>query len=207
MIKKIIILANLLVLLISVRAVAQMRELTFSEKIENATYIFEGKVIHKKCFWNTPHTLIFTSNTIEVYKIFKGNITTSEVEIITEGGEMDYQIQASSHELTLDSGNVGVFFAEPTLVTDPQIKESKIHVWKVYGSTQGFIKYDLLEKTASDPFKKYTNIPDEVYKVIKDKTGKSFREVKSFNIDKQNGTKSKKERTWLRCCKKKKAKS
>lgn len=204
MIKKIIILANLFVLLISVRAFAQMRELTFFEKTENATDIFEGKVIRKKCFWNTPHTLIFTSNTIEVYKIFKGNITTSEVEIITEGGEIDYQIQASSHELNLDLGNVGVFFAEPTLVTDPQIKESSIPVLKVYGSTQGFIKYDLLEKTASDPFKKYTNIPDEVYKAIMDKTGKPFREVKSFNMDNPNGTKSKKERTWFRCCKKKK---
>lgn len=204
MIKKIIIFSNLLLLLISGQAVAQMRELTFSEKSEKATDIFEGKVIRKKCFWNTPHTLIFTSNTIEVYKVFKGNITTSEVEIITDGGEIDYQIQTSSHELNLDSGNIGVFFAEPTLVTDPQIKESKIPVLKVYGSMQGFIKYDLLDKTASDPFKKYTNIPNEVYKAITDKTGKPFREIKSFNIDNANGTNSKKERTWFRCCKKKK---
>lgn len=204
MIKKIIILANLLVLLISVPAIAQMRALTFSEKIENATDVFEGKVIRKTCFWDAQHSRIHTSNTIEVYKIFKGNITTSEVEIITEGGQVGDEIHTTSHALELKEGSVGIFMVEPSTVVNPQTQENKIPIFRTYGGTQGFIKYDLLEKTASDPFKKYTNITDEVYKAITDKTGQAFREIKFFSIDNPNGTKSKKKRTWFSCCKKKK---
>ena len=36
--------------------------------------IAEGKVIEKKSFWNNEHTMIYTANTIEVYKLFKGNL-------------------------------------------------------------------------------------------------------------------------------------
>lgn len=203
MIKKIIVFTNLFVLLVIGQAFSQMRPLTFSEKIENASAIFEGKVIRKACFWNVQHTRIYTSNTIEVYKVFKGDITSSNVEIITEGGEIDYQIHTSSHELELKEGSVGVFMTEPSTVTNPQIKENIIPVFRVYGGTQGFIKYDLLEKTASDPFQKYISIQDQVYKVITDKMGQEYRVIKSFSVDDQSGTNSKKERCRWKCCKKK----
>ena len=199
MIKKIIIYSNLLILLISGNAFAQMTELPFAQKIENSSDIFEGKVIRKASYWNEKHTLILTSNTIEVYKVFKGNIATSEVDILTDGGQVGYDIQGSESSIVLKEGDIGVF-----MVNTSTFNENKILFFRTYGDWQGFIKYDLLEKTASDPFKKYNNIPDGVYKAITDKTGQAFREIKSFNIDNPNGTKSKKERTWFRCCKKKK---
>lgn len=204
MIKKIVVLIAFLVLIASGGAFAQMRELTFSEKVENAEAIFEGKVIRKTSFWNAGHTRIYTSNTIEVYKVFKGNITTSEVEIVTEGGQIGDEMHSSSHELNLKEGSIGIFMVETSTVINPQTIENKIPVFLVYGGPQGFIKYDLLEKTASDPFKKYNTIPEDVYKVITDKTGQSYRVIKYFSIDKPNEQKPEKECRWFKCCKKKK---
>ncbi len=199
-IKKIFFLFNIIVFLINERSFAQMAELPFSQKVEHSSDIFEGKVIHKNSFWNTQHTLMFTSNTIEVYKVFKGNIIASEVEIVTEGGNIGDEIQGSESSLYLNEGYIGIFMAEPSTVANPQTKENKIPVLRAYGSAQGFIKYDLLEKTAADPFKKYNNIQDDLYKAITDKTGQSFQIIKPFSID---GVNSKKGCCWFKCCKKK----
>lgn len=198
-IKKIIVFGNLLILLVSGQAFAQMRELTFSEKIEHSSDIFEGKVIRKTSYWNEAHTLILTTNTLEVYKVFKGNIATSEVDILTDGGQVGYDIQGSESSIVLKEGDIGIFMVNASIV-----KENNILFFRTYGDSQGFIKYDLLEKTASDPFKKYNNIPVEVYKAITDKTGQAFREIKVFNIDKPTEPDSKKKCCWFKFCKKKK---
>jgi hypothetical protein len=56
-------------------AQAQLYKVDFDEKIQKASLIIEGKVIAKKSFWNDKHTMIFTANKVEVYKLFKGAIT------------------------------------------------------------------------------------------------------------------------------------
>jgi archaellum component FlaF (FlaF/FlaG flagellin family) len=60
-------------------------EVSMQEQIENADIIIEGKVVSKVSYWNSQQTNIFTINTVEVYKIFKGN-SASQIEIITPGG-------------------------------------------------------------------------------------------------------------------------
>ena len=61
-------------------------EVPLSARVQQAEAVFEGKVIAKKSFWNKQHTYIYTANTVEVYKIFKGNFTATQTEIITPGG-------------------------------------------------------------------------------------------------------------------------
>lgn len=201
MIKKIILFINLFVLLISVQAFSQMRELTFSEKIENSKLVFEGKVIRKTSSWNEEHTLIYTSNTIEIYKIFKGNIVSSQIDILTEGGQVENEIQEATSSLELKEGDIGVFMVEEaSSVIKPQVIRK---FFRAYGGPQGFIKYDLLEKTASDPFKKYNTIQNDVYKAITDKTGQSYKVIKPFSIDEPNSTTTKKRCCWFKCCRKK----
>ncbi len=201
MIKKTVVFITFLILLISVQAFAQMRELTLSEKIANATAIFEGKVIRKTSSWNAEHTLIYTFNTIEVYKIFKGNPSTLEIGIITEGGQVGDEIQEATSSLDLKEGDIGIFMVE--LVSHAEKNGAVLKFFRVYGGPQGFIKYDLLEKTASDPFKKYTSIQNDVYKAITDKTGQSYKVIKPFNIDESKDTTTKKRKCRFKCCRKK----
>ena len=203
MIKKIVLFSNIFILWIAGSAFAQLTELPFSQKVENATDIFEGKVIRKTCFWNAGHTLIFTANTIEVYKVFKGNIISPEVEIITEGGNIENDMQDTESSLHLDISNIGVFMAEPTAIFNPQTKENKMPIFRTYGGIQGFIKYDLSDNTASDSFRKFQNIQEDVYKEIENNTKQSYNIVKPFSTDNPTGSSCTKESFWTRHFKKK----
>jgi hypothetical protein len=49
-----------------------MFEVPLSEQITNSSQIVEGKVISKNSLWDINRQNIYTINTIEVYKSFKG---------------------------------------------------------------------------------------------------------------------------------------
>ena len=55
-------------------------------RVRESVHVVEGKVVAQTFYWNAARTLIFTSTTIEVYKIFKGN-AGSTIVIETMGGE------------------------------------------------------------------------------------------------------------------------
>jgi hypothetical protein len=151
------------------------------EKIRNSTIIAEGKVISKKSFWNTQHSMIFTSNQVEVYKLFKGSLQKNTINIITVGGAVDNLVVQASHQLTLELGEIGVFFCKKNNTTAQNLNEP---VYDVYSSSQGFLKYDLSSKIATSPFEKYDDIEKQVYHELHQKTGRSI-EVKntSFSVD------------------------
>ena len=65
---------------------AQMVEVSFAEKMQNATLVVEAKVIQKQAYWNDENSSIFTANEIEIYKVFKGQIPSGTHQIITQGG-------------------------------------------------------------------------------------------------------------------------
>src|SRR4051794_14469350 len=74
-------------------------KVSMEEKISQSSLIVEGKVVEKKSFWNAQHSMIYTSNQVEVYKVFKGTLQKNTIEVITVGGVVDnYCIQAS-HQL------------------------------------------------------------------------------------------------------------
>src|ERR1041385_2881273 len=85
-------------------------EVPLSERVQKAEAVFEGKVIAKKSFWNKQHTYIYTANTVEVYKIFKGNFTVTQTEIITPGGVVGGKAIVAEPALKLSNGETGIFF-------------------------------------------------------------------------------------------------
>lgn len=89
---------------------------SIEEKITNSTNIIEGKVVSKTSFWNANHTFIFTSNKIKVYKIFKGGMTADYVEVLTQGGSIGNLTIEASDLLSLQEGNIGVFFLYPNVL-------------------------------------------------------------------------------------------
>ena len=46
---------------------------SLDQKIINAHYIFEGKVISSESFWGNNHSKIYTAYEIDIYKVFKGS--------------------------------------------------------------------------------------------------------------------------------------
>lgn len=115
-----------------------------SERINNSTYIFEGHIIRTNSYWTQDSTYIYTSSTIEIYKIFKGNIDCGTVEVITEGGQVGDKSLSISHNLILKKGMKGIFLTNTTQhelpSTDfyPETDTNKLDI--PYG-LQGYIKY------------------------------------------------------------------
>lgn len=155
------------------------------EKAQNSTLIVEGRVVSQTSFWNASHTMIYTSNKIHLYKIFKGETSQTEIEVLTHGGTIGFQAVHASDLLELQTGDIGVFFCFPNQAgfMDPTTGRQ---IFDVYASAQGFFKYDLISGKASDPFITYNNITDQFYAELKTLSGRTFTVVdKSFSAQKK----------------------
>ena len=71
-------------------------------------YIFEGTVT-SQCTYNDSRGIIYTSNIINITKIFKGGLTCGTVNIITIGGTFNGNTLTVSHTAQFNVGGAGVF--------------------------------------------------------------------------------------------------
>lgn len=157
-------------------------EVPISDRIQMSTIIIEGRVISNFSFWDSEKRRIYTSNKVEIFKLFKGTLTTTEVEIITEGGIVGNEMLIPSSLLRLKQGDIGIFICSPSSIEiPPEFQKKESIVLDVVASMQGFIKYDLHTLAASDVFNNYPNIKD-VYKHITKLTNKNFLTVKKVDI-------------------------
>ena len=144
-----------------------MRPISLNDRANASSLIVEGKVISKHSSWNSLHNMIYTTNTVEVYKIFKGNVTTTSVEIITAGGIVGLDKIVADPSLHLNIGDVVVFTCENLSHIKGNVASmSGLPQYEAYASAQGFVKYDLNTQTASDVFTKYANIETEIYNTV-----------------------------------------
>jgi len=149
-------------------------QVPLDRKISNSTLIIEGKVTNQTSFWNASHSMIYTANEITIYKLFKGTIATQQIEVVTVGGQVANEMVYASDLIKLRKNDIGIFFLQPG---ESGLK-SPIPggtLFKIYSSGQGFLKYNLSDKTAAAPFVKY-RIIDELYDVLQKKTGRSFED-------------------------------
>lgn len=179
--RRVVVLSCMFFILVVGQMFAQcnMYELSLSQKVEKASAIFEGRVKSKHCFWNAQHSLIFTSNIVEVYKIFKGNVGNSEVAIITEGGMVGDEMHTIEPNVNLNIGDVGIFMALPTTITDT----SNVPSFMCYGNTQGFFKYDPITKSATVPFRRYDDIQNDLYATIIHLIGATINVIQPFDLN------------------------
>ena len=100
-------------LIMSSRATfAQMVEVSFTEKMQEATLVVEAKVLQKQAYWNDANSRIYTANEIEIYKVFKGQLPSGTHQIITQGGTVGNDRLVVCPSLQLSVGEIGVFLLE-----------------------------------------------------------------------------------------------
>src|SRR4029079_12496433 len=110
---------------------------------------------------------------ITIYKLFKGTIATQQIEVVTVGGQVANEMVYASDLIKLRKNEIGIFFLQPG---EAGLK-SPIPggtLFKIYSSGQGFLKYNLSDKTAAAPFVKY-RIIDELYDVLQKKQDAPLR--------------------------------
>jgi hypothetical protein len=185
-------LLNLLcVLLTSNALIAQimLKEVSLEQQIEKSSLVIEGKVLSKKSSWDSNHEKIFTINTVEVYKVFKGEPLTT-LEIITLGGVVGYEAQVVNPSLKLNQGDIGVF----TLYNDYTAIESKGVVsknrFKPFGSLQGFYKYNIENDEVFNQFNSKKGIVSHFYQDIKNFTNTNYIELSRFEIQNKSENKT-----------------
>jgi hypothetical protein len=157
--KRILLLSQLLLASFAVNA--QLVPLSLENRIVNSDVVFEGKVISKTAAWDAQRKHIYTTNLISVYKVFKGEISSSMVEVQTIGGTVGNDREDVSYGLKLNEGSIGIF----TCVENPVKRKTSTSLTqlKVYSEIQGFIRYDLKTGSARDVFKEYNKVTEDIY--------------------------------------------
>ncbi len=138
--------------------------ISLTQRVTNSNIIVEGSVISKKSFWNAAHNFIYTSNLIQVKQVLKGTLSSSFIEIITAGGEIEDRRITAEPSLKLNGEQEGVFMINFKTAAS----QFGYNTFDVYSDEQGFIKFDTKENSASDPFNTYDDINTDLYKAIGD---------------------------------------
>ncbi len=152
---------------------------SLEKRINKSTLVIEGKVISKEGVWNKDKGNIYTINTVEVYKIFKGSITAGEVRFITLGGTVGLDMVIANPSLELNPNETGVFL----LKENPIELENQSAAFMPTASTQSFIKYNLRDVIAFDRAQNYTSINNDLYEEIKSTTKENFEIVEDFDAE------------------------
>ena len=159
-------------------------EISLQKQIEASSLVVEGKVISKQSFWDANHHNIYTTNTVEVYKVFKG-LRVETIEVITPGGTVGLNAESVSPSLKLRKGDIGVFMLYDNNITFSAKDESANMRFKPYSSVQGFYRYNTATNIVVNPFTQRQGISDSFYKQIKSFTKSNYIKVSQFDIEKK----------------------
>ncbi len=135
---------------------------SLTERVNSSNIIIQGSVISKKSFWNTAHNYIHTSNLVQVKQVLKGTLSSSFIEVITTGGEIEDRRITAEPSLKLNDEQEGVFMVN----FKNTASQFGYNTFEVYADEQGFIKFDTKENSARDPFTTYADINEDLYKAI-----------------------------------------
>lgn len=166
----------------------QLYEVSLDEKIQKSSLIVEGKVIESKCYRVDDET-IYTAHKIKVSALLKGEYLDEYLTITTWGGEIEGELQTWTHLLTLNKGERGIFFLEPTRV--PAIKDMDYpESFDVYAASQGFVQFVQNEAKAwvgHEPFHTYSDIPSDLFAYIGRQTGQKMTLFGDGGDEKRSG--------------------
>ncbi|GAA4002755.1 hypothetical protein GCM10022408_12770 [Hymenobacter fastidiosus] len=157
---------------------------------QQAALVVEGEVLSADGFWDTPHQHIYTAHRLRVFTAFKGG-ASSEITVVTEGGNVGEDWQELSNTLRLTIGEQGIFFLRQAVW--PGLPPAAAPAWAVYGSQQGFIRFDLVTLTAAEPFRTYPAIDKGFYATISAQTGQAPRNLapnQALNEARQRNTRA-----------------
>ena len=152
----------------------------FERRASISDVVVEGEIIEKQSFWNANKSRIFTSNKIEITKIFKGIHTSATVEFLTVGGVIDNQFQYETHSFQFGIGQSGIFFLQNFTNENPFSERNLVPIQDV-----NFIPYRTNRQyfEAIDGEKIYTNPAKEIYSQLENAVGTEYEFVKNTSFE------------------------
>lgn len=169
-------------LAISTTIFAQNNANTIRQRTDLADLVIEGRIIKTTPFWNQSHTKIFTSNLVDISRIFKGEVVGEQIEIITQGGVVGEDFSIIADGLKFTSGVEGVFFLKSNAIL-PNLGNTQNLAYT--SKKNDFIQYHFEEfnPPASDLTGHYKNINSEIWKNIVLSSRTPIRQIKPSRVD------------------------
>ena len=158
-------------------------KVSMSQQIEESSFVIEGKVLSNYSFWDDNQLNIYTSHTVVVYKVFKGQ-PEETIEVITKGGIVDLEAEVVSNSLKLNEGDLGVFI----LSKNSENLNTRLNGFNRYQSTnanQGFYKYNLEYDIAINPLSSIAGITTNLYNSISSLSQQTVLEISQFDVSKR----------------------
>lgn len=153
-------------------AQCMMIPVPLEQRIEQAALIVEGRIVDQESFISDLDGHIYTANKLLIYKILKGNLTTDELILVSQGGVVDGMGETVTPSLYVSNNVEGTFFLTPS----GHKGEIELSHFSPSAGPQSGIYYDKLEGDASDAFNHYPTI-EGIYKSIWDQVGSRHIEL------------------------------
>ena len=168
----------LFILTFSLTSIGQEIPIDIVDRINAVDYIFEGEVIKSTPYKSANGRRVYTSNTIKISKILKGNLTCGTIELITDGGIVDDLWVDRSHSLKLRKQCKGIFLATHTgkeLSSVDFYSENNNQKLEATFQNQSFVKYwhNGIDWKVSDVWANYDSLA-QIYNLAEVITGLNF---------------------------------
>lgn len=182
------ILSSLILVLLSFYGFSQcmVEPLSLEQRVQGSSDVIEGKIIAKKSIYNADRSFIYTLNTIEVYRVFKGSVSSKTISVVTEGGQIENEMITAHPALELPSFQTGIFLLRKGDYSFYGNTKSE-SCFEGVASVQSFIQYDLDEQSAHDYLKTYYTFQKTLYPEIQHLSGESTRVLNPVNLDPWSG--------------------
>src|SRR4030095_6228432 len=174
---RIILLSICLCVLLTASYAQEFRTIPLPERVQKSRLVIEGKVIRQESFWDQAHRIIFTSHTIDIYKVFKGTVRSNTIEVTTLGGIVADKGMIVSDAETLNMEQDGIFMLNEHAQA-ARFPMNHAASFELFGGQDGVISYDMRRATAQDRSANYGVIESDLYNQIELLTQEPMRELK-----------------------------
>ncbi len=147
-----------------------------ASRARESALVVEAQVLDAQSFWDAGHGRLFTRHRLRVFSLLKGQVAdTTGLTLLTEGGRLGLDQQLLTNTLRLTAGQQGIFFLTPAPWPGLPAVAAGGRAYTPFGSEQGFIGFNLAERTATEPFRTYPALDAAFYQEIARLTGQPRR--------------------------------
>jgi hypothetical protein len=169
-------------LALSTSIFAQKDTNTIRQRTDFADLVIEGQVVKTTPFWNEGHTKIYTSNLIDVYRVFKGKLFGEQVEVVTEGGAVGNKFSNAVGQPKFTPGIEGIFFCKARENCSHLENTLDVH-YTLTGNSLVQYHHEHFNPPASDLSRAYRDLPSELWNNIVLSSREPIRRVKPGGIE------------------------
>ena len=149
-----------------------------ARRAQQAALVVEAQVLDARSFWDAGHRHLFTRHRLRVFSLLKGQVAdTTGLTVLTEGGRLGLDQQTLTNTLRLTPGQQGILFLMPAAW--PGLPGAAPTAYTPVGSEQGFIQFNPVEGTATEPFRVYKALDAPFYQAIAALTGQARQVLQS----------------------------